>query len=154
MAITVSVTGNTPEELKGHLLWLSERLGAIDLVKDLVASKVADKVTEAAVDQVVDAVKAATDADKVVKAARKKADKTVDPENVAPPATASPPPPTESNEGSADLRVEIQQIANRKSTQLGSAKVKEVIAAFGATYSRDVPDDKLPALKAALEALA
>lgn len=40
MAITVSVTGDSPEQLKAHLSWLADKLGATAMMTDVLAKNV------------------------------------------------------------------------------------------------------------------
>lgn len=40
MAITVSVTGDSPEQLKAHLSWLADKLGATTMMADVLSKNV------------------------------------------------------------------------------------------------------------------
>lgn len=156
MAITVSVTGDSPEQLQGHLLWLAQRLGAIEVIKEAVTDKVARKVVEEATTAVVEAVKAATTADKAVKAAKKKADSLVDPAEVtvtipADPPVKDPEPVADALE-EAQIRVKIQQVAAAVNNKHGTKSANKVIDKYGYKFSKDVPAELLPKLLADLEA--
>lgn len=161
MAITVSVTGDSPEQLQGHLLWLAQRLGAIEVIQEAVTDKVARKVVEEATEMVVEAAKAAVTADKAVKSAKKKADKLVDPASI--PVTVDVQAIHEALSDTAEpaatpdvdvevLRQNLRFAANVLSTKHGSSTVKKILEGFGYAWIKDVPADVIPQVTAKLEA--
>lgn len=149
MSITVSVTGNTPEELKAHVAWLADKLGATTMMSDIIKTHINEKhdqhnaAAEEAVGKIETVIEAAVSAEKTTKKAKVKAETTVEPSDVA-------DLPTEQHSITAD---QLQELAGNKKLIVGAPRVKEVIASFGATNIRLVPVEKYADLYAAIEAL-
>lgn len=151
MSITVSVTGNTPEELKAHVAWLADKLGATTMMSDIIKTHINEKhdqhnaAAEEAVGKIETVIEAAVSAEKTTKKANAKAETTVEPSDVADLLQ-----PTEQHSITAD---QLQELAGNKKLIVGAPRVKEVIASFGATNIRLVPVEMYADLYAAIEAL-
>jgi hypothetical protein len=149
MSITVSVTGNTPDELKAHIAWLADKLGATSMMTDIIKTHIETKpandpapaVVEEAVSKIETVINAAVAVEKTVSKAKDKAAKTVEPSDVAAPADVTVTPKV------------LQDLAGEVSILVGSPKVKEVIASFGGSNIKAIPAEKYADLYAAIKAL-
>lgn len=148
MSITVSVTGNNPAELKAHIAWLADKLGATSIIKDVLTKRAADVEAAAAATEAVVKIEqvfeTAVAAEKVTKKAKGKAATTVEPSDVL---------KVEVAEVAGVSRTDLQALAANLSNKFGSTKVREVVSTFGAPRISGISDERLAEVKAALDEL-
>jgi hypothetical protein len=154
--ITITVSGNSPEEIKSGVSWLASQLCASEFLAETkmhLAAEAAQKV-----EAVVESAKTTT---KAVKEAKVKAAKTVEPDTVlADPPTPTEPPspaPTESlviPSNTADLIAETQDACKAASARVSADTVRDTVFKIaGVKHVAKASPEMLPVIKAAVEAL-
>ena len=128
--IEITIKGATPDELRSEIAYLAMQFQAPEVIAQ---------------------TKAVIDAEKAVTKAKKN---TVAPVAAPTEPAAEAPPPSEATVSAVPTIAELMALAGAKSKIVGSEKVKEKIASFGAATIKQLDPSKLPELKVALEALS
>lgn len=125
---SITISGNSPEEFRGHLAWAYAQFNAGEVIADVATKKAITKA--------------------------RKESATPAPSEPVPSSTAEVTPTSEAVADPLVTVAELQALASAKAKLAGSEKVKECIANHGGKTIKETSPEGRVALKAALEALA